>query len=63
MSNPTSKVPTTAQLDYRALLARLPTAAGERSIEAFSDDLAVWVLYYGPEGGELGRSEPGGPAS
>lgn len=21
--------------------------------EGFSDDLAVWVLYYGPEGGEL----------
>ncbi|HEU5049246.1 MAG TPA: hypothetical protein VFU00_02915 [Gemmatimonadales bacterium] len=63
MSERASAVPATAHLDYTALLARLPTAAGERSIEAFSDGLAVWVLYYGPEGGELGRSEPGGPAS
>ena len=28
-------------------------AAGEpHRFEAFSDDLAVWVLFYGPEGGE-----------
>jgi mannose-6-phosphate isomerase-like protein (cupin superfamily) len=24
--------------------------------EEFTDDFAVWVLYYGPEGGELARS-------
>ena len=23
--------------------------------ENFSDDLAVWVIFYGPEGGEVGR--------
>ncbi len=23
--------------------------------EAFTDDLAVWVLFYGPEGGEVSR--------
>jgi mannose-6-phosphate isomerase-like protein (cupin superfamily) len=23
--------------------------------ENFSDDLAVWVIFYGPEGGEAGR--------
>lgn len=23
--------------------------------EDFSDDLAVWVLFYGPEGGEIGK--------
>ena len=23
--------------------------------ESFSDDLAVWVIFYGPEGGEAGR--------
>ena len=28
-------------------------AAGvEHRFEAFSDDLAVWVIFYGPEGGE-----------
>ena len=25
--------------------------------ENFTDDLAVWVLFYGPEGGETGGSE------
>ena len=30
-------------------------AAGvEHRFEAFSDDLAVWVFFYGPEGGEQG---------
>jgi mannose-6-phosphate isomerase-like protein (cupin superfamily) len=24
--------------------------------EAFTDDLLVWVIFYGPEGGERGRS-------
>jgi mannose-6-phosphate isomerase-like protein (cupin superfamily) len=23
--------------------------------ESFTDDLAVWVIFYGPEGGEAGR--------
>ena len=32
-------------------------AAGvEHRFENFSDDFAVWVLFYGPEGGELDRS-------
>jgi len=25
--------------------------------ENFSDDFAVWVLFYGPEGGEVGRGD------
>src|SRR5262245_26276807 len=30
-------------------------AAGEvHRFEAFSDDLVVWVMFYGPEGGERG---------
>jgi mannose-6-phosphate isomerase-like protein (cupin superfamily) len=30
-------------------------AAGiEHRFEDFSDDLAVWVMFYGPEGGEAG---------
>ncbi|MGE5110729.1 MAG: cupin domain-containing protein [Acidobacteriaceae bacterium] len=33
-------------------------AAGtEHHFEEFSDDLAVWVLFYGPEGGEVPISE------
>ena len=29
-------------------------AAGEvHRFEQFSDDLAVWVFFYGPEGGEI----------
>jgi mannose-6-phosphate isomerase-like protein (cupin superfamily) len=33
----------------------LYVAAGiEHRFEDFSDDLAVWVLFYGPEGGEIG---------
>jgi mannose-6-phosphate isomerase-like protein (cupin superfamily) len=32
-------------------------AAGvEHKFENFSDDFAVWVFFYGPEGGELDRS-------
>jgi quercetin dioxygenase-like cupin family protein len=27
-------------------------AGVEHRFEEFSDDLAVWVLFYGPEGGE-----------
>ena len=31
-------------------------AAGvEHRFENFTDDLAVWVLFYGPEGGEVAR--------
>jgi mannose-6-phosphate isomerase-like protein (cupin superfamily) len=31
--------------------------------EEFTDDLAVWVLFYGPEGGELGPSRPDAPGT
>jgi mannose-6-phosphate isomerase-like protein (cupin superfamily) len=32
-------------------------AAGvEHRFENFSDDFAVWVFFYGPEGGEIDRS-------
>ena len=32
-------------------------AAGvEHRFENFADDFAVWVMFYGPEGGELDRS-------
>lgn len=27
-------------------------AGAEHRFESFSDDLAVWVIFYGPEGGE-----------
>jgi hypothetical protein len=27
----------------------------EHRFEEFSDDLAVWVIFYGPEGGEAAR--------
>lgn len=30
-------------------------AGVEHRFEEFSDDLAVWVVFYGPEGGEAGR--------
>jgi len=34
-------------------------AAGvEHRFENFSDDLTVWVLFYGPEGGETDGEEP-----
>jgi mannose-6-phosphate isomerase-like protein (cupin superfamily) len=34
-------------------------AAGEvHRFENFSDDFAVWVLFYGPEGGEANASAP-----
>ena len=33
-------------------------AGVEHRFEAFTDDLAVWVVFYGPEGGEV----PGGSA-
>ena len=29
-------------------------AGVEHRFEAFSDDLAVWVIFYGPDGGEAG---------
>jgi mannose-6-phosphate isomerase-like protein (cupin superfamily) len=33
-------------------------AAGvEHRFENFTDDLAVWVIFYGPEGGEAAREE------
>lgn len=28
----------------------------EHRFENFSDDFAVWVMFYGPEGGEIDRS-------
>ena len=31
--------------------------------EDFTDDLAIWVLFYGPEGGELGPSRPDAPGT
>ncbi len=31
--------------------------------EDFTDDLAVWVLFYGPDGGELGPSRPDAPGT
>jgi mannose-6-phosphate isomerase-like protein (cupin superfamily) len=35
----------------------LVAAAGvEHRFENFSDDFAVWVFFYGPEGGEIDRS-------
>jgi mannose-6-phosphate isomerase-like protein (cupin superfamily) len=30
-------------------------AGVEHRFEEFSDDLAVWVIFYGPEGGEAAR--------
>jgi mannose-6-phosphate isomerase-like protein (cupin superfamily) len=30
-------------------------AGVEHRFEEFTDDLAVWVIFYGPEGGEAGR--------
>ena len=30
-------------------------AGVEHRFEEFSDDLAVWVIFYGPEGGEASR--------
>ena len=32
----------------------LVPAAVEHRFEEFSDDLALWVVFYGPEGGEVG---------
>lgn len=33
-------------------------AAGvEHRFENFSDDLVVWVLFYGPEGGEVAENQ------
>ena len=35
-------------------------AAGlEHRFERFSDDLVVWVLFYGPDGGERGQAAQG----
>ena len=31
-------------------------AGAEHRFEDFSDDLAVWVVFYGPEGGETPRT-------
>jgi mannose-6-phosphate isomerase-like protein (cupin superfamily) len=31
-------------------------ARREHRFEQFTDDLAVWVVFYGPEGGEVGGS-------
>ena len=32
----------------------------EHRFEEFTDDLAVWVFFYGPEGGEAGRAAGSG---
>ena len=32
-------------------MRRLPSPEGHR-FERFTDDLVVWVIFYGPEGGE-----------
>ncbi len=34
-----------------------PAGVGHR-FEDFTDDLALWVMFYGPEGGERPRSSP-----
>jgi mannose-6-phosphate isomerase-like protein (cupin superfamily) len=34
-------------------------AGREHRFEAFTDDLAVWVIFYGPEGGEAQEQESG----
>ena len=31
-------------------------AGSEHRFEDFTDDFAVWVMFYGPEGGESGRA-------
>ena len=33
-------------------------AGVEHRFEAFTDDFATWVFFYGPEGGESGREAP-----
>lgn len=33
-------------------------AGTEHRFEDFTDDLAVWVIFYGPEGGEAGKTDP-----
>jgi hypothetical protein len=57
------------QLTVGDALARLPGPRGERYVEVFShgtmsvehrfedfsNNLAVWVMFYGPEGGEASR--------
>ena len=46
--------PTLHRLTIEDGLRRLPGAAGTaHRFENFTDDLAVWVLFYGPEGGEV----------
>lgn len=35
-------------------------AGVEHRFEDFTDDLAVWVIFYGPEGGEAGKAGPAG---
>jgi mannose-6-phosphate isomerase-like protein (cupin superfamily) len=32
-------------------------AGAEHRFENFTDDLALWVIFYGPEGGEAAREE------
>jgi len=39
----------------------LVPAAVVHRFESFTDDLAVWVFFYGPEGGEVARAA-GAPA-
>ena len=32
-------------------------ALEDHRFESFTDDLVVWVMFYGPEGGEVGMAE------
>jgi len=34
-------------------------AGSQHRFEDFTDDLAVWVMFYGPEGGEMERQRDG----
>lgn len=36
----------------------VPAGVEHRFVE-FTDDLVVWVVFYGPEGGEAGRASAG----
>jgi mannose-6-phosphate isomerase-like protein (cupin superfamily) len=42
--------------DFRAGDFLFAAAREEHRFENFTDDLAVWVLFYGPEGGEARSS-------
>ena len=38
-------------------------AGSEHHYEGFSPDLALWRIFYGPEGGEIPGREPSSPSS